>query len=118
VDKAKMVVNIIRDDLNPKNKTFCVETIQCLRVIFTIHSKRFSEFTDVDVLVNYILLNGLQSESISFLNELQKSLPNISEYVQFKLLSTIAAVLLKKIINFVVPNHSNKELDLKVLESF
>ena len=56
VEKAKLVVKHIREELIHRFKPFCVETIQCLRVIFQIHSKRFISFTNIDVLVDVIII--------------------------------------------------------------
>jgi hypothetical protein len=45
--------------------------------------------------------------------------PHISENIQYKLLQTIAAVLIRKIVSFVTPNPKSKQQeDAKNFEMF
>ncbi|CAK84444.1 unnamed protein product (macronuclear) [Paramecium tetraurelia] len=106
-DLIKKVILHIRQELLQKN--FCVEMIHCLQVIFQNYTRKFSDFTSVDVLVDQILLNGLHPQSVQFLNQLCRQQQGQSNYIQQKLLQTIAAILLRKIINFVNPKQQNFE---------
>ncbi|CAD8184910.1 unnamed protein product [Paramecium octaurelia] len=113
-DLIKKVILHIRQELLQKN--FCVEMIHCLQVIFQNYTRKFAEFTSVDVLVDQILLNGLHPQSVQFLNQLCIQQPRQSDYIQQKLLQTIAAILLRKIINFVNPKQQN--FDGSILNDF
>ncbi|CAD8129651.1 unnamed protein product [Paramecium sonneborni] len=81
--------------------------IHGLQVVFQNYTRKFAEFTSVDVLVDEIL------QMVCILNQSQ---PRQSDYIQQKLLQTIAAILLRKIINFVNPKQQN--FDSSVLNDF
>ena len=108
-DHVKTVAKHILDELKTKTKPLCVETLKCLESITTKFRKKIVDHVDLQLLVDYILLNGLTTQSVSFLMHLTKlNIASLSEHIQCKLLFTISFVLAGKIYPFFYKENLDK----------
>lgn len=99
----------ILEELQQKNKPLCTETIRCLESLTIKFKKKIADTVDIQLLIDYILLNGLTQTSVNFLEALSKlKIPTLSEHIQCKLLLTISIILNGKIYHFTPKENLDK----------
>lgn len=114
-DYVKAVMKKILEELQQKIKPLCPETINCLESLTIKLKKKIVDTVDLHQLIDYILLNGLNTFSVHYLETLSKlKIPTLAEHIQCKLLFTISMILNGKIYNFT----QKENLDKLVISKF
>lgn len=88
-------------ELQRKNKPFCPEVVKCLDNLRYRFKRKMVQMIDVGQFVDSLLMNGLYSCSLDFMNQLCKlEVDHESEFIQFKILNVISYTLSGKIYIF------------------
>ena len=104
-DYLSSICKCIQTELERRIKPFCVEIIHCLEVLRKKFKKKITDYIKIDLLIDLVLLNGLNTYSLEFLKEISKmEIDNLAELVQYKLLMTISIILNGKFYSFPQKN--------------